>query len=77
LRVVLQSLTGDDPVEIGPYGLRGRLGAGGMGIVYLGFDATGSAVAVTTLVPGVGPDLRRRLRREAELLAGIHHARVA
>jgi Protein kinase domain len=75
--VALESLTVDDPGEVGPYGLRGRLGAGGMGIVYLGFDGAGGAVAVKTLMPNVGPDLRRRLRREAELLAGIRHPRVA
>jgi eukaryotic-like serine/threonine-protein kinase len=39
-------LASDDPVEIGGYSLVGRLGAGGMGIVYLGRDQTGELVAV-------------------------------
>src|SRR5262249_29124924 len=45
--------------------------------VYLGFDQSGAAVAVKTLPPGVESNLRRRFTREAELLAGLRHPRVA
>src|SRR5262249_52265593 len=39
-------LTDDDPRSIGPYRLRNRIGAGGMGVVYLGFDPEGRPAAV-------------------------------
>jgi serine/threonine protein kinase len=48
-----------------------------MGAVYLGFDEAGGPVAVKTLPAGAGKDLRRRLRREADLLARVSHPRVA
>jgi hypothetical protein len=37
----LVPLTVDDPAEIGAFRLIGRLGAGGMGVVYFGRDASG------------------------------------
>ena len=75
--MALRGLLADDPVEVGGFQLHGRLGSGGMGAVYLGFDRSGAAVAVKTLPPGVEPNLRRRFTREAELLAGLRHPRVA
>lgn len=75
--MALRGLCADDPDEVGGFRLHGRLGNGGMGAVYLGFDASGAAVAVKTLPPGVEPGARRRFMREAELLAGIRHPRVA
>jgi hypothetical protein len=37
----MESLAGDDPAEIAGYRLGARLGAGGMGRVYLAFTAGG------------------------------------
>jgi membrane-associated phospholipid phosphatase len=75
--MALRGLSAGDPAEVGGFRLHGRLGNGGMGAVYLGFDPSGAPVAVKTLPPGVEPDVRRRFTREAELLAGIQHHRVA
>jgi eukaryotic-like serine/threonine-protein kinase len=36
----------DDPERLGDYTLAGRLGCGGMGVVYLGRDRQGGYVAV-------------------------------
>ena len=41
-----------DPPQVGRYRLVARLGAGGMGVVYLGVDPTGHQVAVKVLRPG-------------------------
>ena len=39
--MALQPLAGGDPAQIAGYQLRARLGAGGMGVVYLGYTALG------------------------------------
>jgi serine/threonine protein kinase len=67
----------DDPRTIGPFQLQGRLGSGGMGDVFLAFDAAGRAVALKTLPPGAGEEARTRLRREADLLTGVRSPHVA
>ncbi|OAA21781.1 WD domain, G-beta repeat-containing protein [Frankia sp. EI5c] len=61
-------LGGSDPTEVGPYRLRGRLGAGGMGTVYLGLDASGRQVAVKLIRPDLArrPEFRERLKLEAD-----------
>ncbi|NUR93216.1 MAG: serine/threonine protein kinase, partial [Nonomuraea sp.] len=63
-------LTPDDPTALGPYRLAGRLGEGGQGTVYLGFDAVGERVAVKVLSTG-DQETRARLARELEALEGI------
>jgi hypothetical protein len=42
----MRPLTANDPRAVGEFRLRARLGAGGMGRVYLGFSPSGRAVAV-------------------------------
>lgn len=45
----LGELIAGDPTSVGPYALLGRLGAGGMGQVYLGENAAGERVAVKVM----------------------------
>ncbi|MFE6506683.1 protein kinase [Nocardioides sp. NPDC057767] len=61
-------LTANDPREMGPYALTGRLGHGGMGVVYLGEDATGMKAAVKAILPELtsDPGFRARFEREIE-----------
>jgi outer membrane protein assembly factor BamB len=49
----MRLLTADDPRTAGDFRLRARLGAGGMGVVYLGFSPAGRAVAVKVVQPSL------------------------
>lgn len=64
----LQPLLPADPSAIAGYRLLGRLGAGGMGVVYLGRTDTGAlaAVKVTHADQADQADFRARFRREVE-----------
>lgn len=64
---------------LGPYRLAGLLGEGGMGVVYLGLDRAGRAVAIKALRPHIAgdPDARARLAREVATLERVQHPRVA
>lgn len=64
-----QPLGAEDPAVVGPYRLTARLGAGGMGQVYLGESASGRRVAVKLVRAEIAadPGFRRRFRREVEL----------
>jgi len=55
-----------DPKMIGPYRLRGQLGVGGMGRVFLGLSEGGRPVAVKVVRPDLAadPEFRTRFRRE-------------
>ncbi|WP_347177190.1 serine/threonine-protein kinase [Parafrankia sp. EAN1pec] len=59
---------GADPVRVGPYRLLRRLGAGGMGTVYLGLNGSGRQVAVKLVRPDLArvAEFRERLKREAD-----------
>jgi len=61
-------LTAGDPVVIGRYPLLGRLGSGGMGVVYLAEHPEGGLVAVKTphSVHLLDPTLRARFAQEIE-----------
>ncbi|MER5810882.1 serine/threonine-protein kinase [Streptomyces sp. NPDC002033] len=64
----MQPLEAGEPRFIGAYRLLGRLGAGGMGRVYLGRSAGGRTVAVKIVHPHFASDeeFRARFRREVE-----------
>jgi len=55
-----------DPQAIGPYRIRGQLGVGGMGRVFLGVSEGGRPVAVKVVRPDLAadPEFRTRFRRE-------------
>ncbi|MEU8843554.1 MDR family MFS transporter [Streptomyces roseus] len=62
----MDQLTAEDPARIGPYRLIARLGAGGMGLVYLGRNEGGRTVAVKVVQAEYAghPEFRRRFARE-------------
>jgi serine/threonine protein kinase len=62
----MEELRADDPAGIGPYKLTARLGAGGMGQVFLGQSASGRPVAVKVIHPEFArdPEFRARFARE-------------
>jgi len=62
-----------DPSQIGRYRLVARLGAGGMGVVYLGVSPEGQQVAVKVLRPELAddPEFRVRFGREVTMLARV------
>ena len=78
---MMRELQPGDPQLIGPYRLRGRLGAGGMGRVYLGLSPGGRAVAVKVIRADLAQDaeFRARFRREvgvARRVSGLFTAPV-
>ncbi len=77
----MEPLAAGDPRQVGVYRLRFRLGAGGMGRVYLGFSPAGRAVAVKVIRPEFArdPAFIRRFASEvraAEAVSGAYTAPV-
>ncbi|MGH3186390.1 MAG: protein kinase domain-containing protein [Streptosporangiaceae bacterium] len=77
----MKALAADDPRVIGEYRLRGRIGSGGMGRVYLGLSPAGRAVAIKVVQPNLAEDTEflRRFRQEvalAKAVSGIYTAPV-
>ncbi|MFI6926741.1 glycoside hydrolase family 6 protein [Nonomuraea spiralis] len=64
--MTLEALRDGDPRRVGRYALLGRLGEGGMGVVYLGEDQSGGQVAVKLIHARMDadPEFRRRFARE-------------
>jgi hypothetical protein len=78
---VINDLRSSDPVSVGKYQLLGRLGAGGMGQVYLARSPGGRQVAIKVIRPEYAEDLefRARFRREvtaARNVSGMFTAAV-
>jgi serine/threonine protein kinase len=77
----VEPLGPDDPTRVGDYVLLGRLGAGGMGEVFLGRSPGGRPVAVKLVRPqfGADPQFRRRFAAEVEAarrVGGFYTAHV-
>ncbi|GGN29973.1 protein kinase domain-containing protein [Streptomyces fuscichromogenes] len=62
-------LSPSDPPKAGPYRLLGRLGAGSMGVVYLGVSRAGRPVAVKVVRADLAEDPHFRHRFTAEVAA--------
>ena len=69
---MVEQLTQHDPRRIGPFEVLGRLGAGGMGLVYLARSASGRRVAIKTVRSELAEDqlFRVRFTREVEAARG-------
>ncbi|HZX37867.1 MAG TPA: hypothetical protein VFF37_05945, partial [Streptomyces sp.] len=69
----MQPLTAGDPPAIGGHRLLGRLGAGGMGVVYLARSPGGALVALKVIRAehAADPAFRARFEREARAAGRI------
>ncbi|MBZ0153129.1 MAG: serine/threonine protein kinase [Planctomycetes bacterium] len=69
----------DLPTRIGEYLVKGVLGRGGMGTVYLGYqEELEREVALKVLAPNYAsdPTMRKRFRAEARATAALHHRHI-
>ena len=78
---MIKDLRAGDPAVVGPYKLLGRLGAGGMGEVYLGKSPGGRLVAIKLIRPDLAEERGFRSRFASEISAarnvsGIYTAAV-
>ncbi|MFJ7157163.1 ABC transporter substrate-binding protein [Streptomyces sp. NPDC101118] len=69
----MRPLRAGDPSSVGGHRLLGRLGAGGMGTVYLARSPGGALVALKVIAAGhaADPEFRRRFRREVAVARGL------
>ncbi|XRQ11418.1 serine/threonine-protein kinase [Actinomadura welshii] len=68
----MEPLRPEDPADIGGYPLIARIGAGGMGQVYLGLTAGGRHVALKVIREGFeGPQALARFRREVATVGRV------
>ncbi|MFD8394217.1 serine/threonine-protein kinase [Streptomyces sp. NPDC059680] len=76
---VFQPLQVDDPPVVAGYRLAARLGAGGMGRVYLSHTPGGRPVAIKVVRPELAddPDFRRRFAREVRAARRVRGAYTA
>ncbi|AUH42472.1 serine/threonine-protein kinase [Streptomyces sp. CMB-StM0423] len=70
---MVEQLAQHDPRRIGPFEVLGRLGAGGMGLVYLARSASGRRVAIKTVRTELAEDqlFRVRFTREVEAARAV------
>ncbi|WP_199550114.1 serine/threonine-protein kinase [Streptomyces sp. N35] len=78
---VFKPLEGDDPQAVAGYRISAKLGAGGMGKVYLSYTPGGRPVAIKVIRPELSEDaeFRRRFRQEvqsAQRVQGLYTAPV-
>ncbi|MGW6985293.1 serine/threonine-protein kinase [Streptomyces sp. NPDC054932] len=76
---VFEPLQADDPSTVAGYRIAARLGAGGMGRVYLSHTQGGRPVAIKVVRPELAEDpaFRRRFRREVEAARRVRGAYTA
>jgi serine/threonine protein kinase len=75
----VEPLAEDDPQQVGGFRLQARLGAGGMGRVYLGYSPGGRPVAVKVVHPDLArdPEFMQRFRREVAAAQTVSDAYTA
>jgi outer membrane protein assembly factor BamB len=75
----MDPLQAEDPRRIGGYQVRGRLGTGGMGTVYLGRSPAGLPVAIKLVHPELAddPSFRTRFAREVTAARAVSGAFTA
>src|ERR1035438_5750327 len=67
-----------NPEQIGPYQITGKLGEGGMGIVYSAHDSRLDRSVALKMILGSGDDVsgRKRFLREAQAAARVNHPNI-
>jgi serine/threonine protein kinase len=75
----VEPLTEHDPRQVGGFRLQARLGAGGMGRVYLGYSPGGRPVAVKVVHPDLArdPEFMQRFGREVAAAQAVSDAYTA
>ncbi|PLW72131.1 serine/threonine protein kinase, partial [Streptomyces sp. DJ] len=71
--MAMMRLRREDPRVVGSFRLHRRIGAGGMGVVYLGSDKRGQRVALKVIRPELAedPEFRSRFAREVSAASRI------